>query len=157
LGLVLASLAGWYFWFWPVFYLAVLQTLVSCLGRHCVPAVWSHHLSSAFGFFSWLMLLWNWGAVGWWVVSAAAVGKHVVCWVVSSLAVGFFGSPRCMFVQGSLFPLILNWSRESVPLFVQGSLFPLSYVQQACLAYVLVKGLCFLFPCIAGLQRLFDL
>jgi hypothetical protein len=109
-------------------------------------------------FFSWLMLLWNWGAVGWWVVSAAAVGKHVVCWVVSSLAVGFFlGSPRCMFVQGSLFPLILNWSRESVPLFVQGSLFPLSYVQQACLAYVLVKGLCFLFPCIAGLQRLFDL
>jgi hypothetical protein len=48
-------------------------------------------------------------------------------------------------------------SRESVPFdcyisaslsclwFVQGSLFPLISVQQACLAYVLFKGLCTLF------------
>jgi hypothetical protein len=53
-------------------------------------------------------------------LSASAVGKHVVCWVGSSLAVGFFGSPSrslyasllClmafMLVQGSLFPLILG-------------------------------------------------
>jgi len=30
--------------------------------------------------------------------------------------------------------------------FVQGSLFPLLFIQQACLAFVLVKGLCSLFP-----------
>jgi hypothetical protein len=45
-----------------------------------------------------------------------------------------------MHVQGSLFP------------FDPGSLFPLPPVQQACLAFVLVKGFCSLFPYIAGLQ-----
>jgi len=60
-----------------------------------------------------------------------------------------------MHVQGSLFPLTLGRSREPVPLvylasmscfwFVQGSLFPLPPVQQACLAFDLVKGFCSLF------------
>jgi len=35
---------------WPVLYLAVLQTLVSWLGRQSIPAVWSHH-----DFCSWLL------------------------------------------------------------------------------------------------------
>ena len=39
-------------------------------------------------------------------VSAAAVGTHVVCWVVSSLAGGFLGLLDV--VRGSLFPLILD-------------------------------------------------
>jgi hypothetical protein len=66
-----------------------------------------------------------------------------------------------MIVPGSLFPLILfsklvllmACTRESVPFafcsaslsclwLVQGSLFPLLSLQQACLAFDLVKGLC---------------
>jgi hypothetical protein len=79
-----------------------------------------------------------------------------------------FGSPSCCFhcmlvcfalwlmhVQRSLFLLTLGRSRELVPFifsaslscfwFVQGSLFPLPPVQQASLAFDLVKGFCSLF------------
>ena len=57
----------------------------------------------------------------------------------ASLLCGFYACSR------ELVPLILGSSREFVLIFVQGSLFPLFYVQQACLAFDLVKGLCSFF------------
>jgi hypothetical protein len=78
-----------------------------------------------------------------------------------SLYASLFSLMALMIVPGSLFSLILfsklvllmACTRESVPFafcsaslsclwLVQGSLFPLLSVQQACLAFDLVKGLC---------------
>ena len=72
------------------------------------------------------------------------------CWIVACflalLPVQILGCSR-MYV-----PLVFYSASLTCLWIVQGSLFPLLFVQQPCLAYVLVKGLCSLFPCIAGLQ-----
>jgi len=74
-------------------------------------------MTFALGFFSWLMLLWNWGAVGRWVClacqlllleSMSSAGLQVVLLLVfGSPSRSLYASLLClmafMFVQGSLF------------------------------------------------------
>jgi len=73
-----------------------------------------------------------------------------------------------LLVQGSLFPLLFGCPRESVPLVffssslacvgaVQGSLFPLLSVPSIPVLLLSLSRVFDPFPCIAGLQLLFDL